>query len=269
MYKFIDSMHQDYEDYYSFVYITLDQKHNKIYVGQRKGKTYTKANIEYVGSGTIIQRIKKDRGTYFLKKRILGVCYSAEELTEQETECKHFFNALNPLYGYNILEKDTYGDTFTNHPNKEEIRKKMSLAASGINHRNFGKHLDLVTIEKIRNSNSGLKRTEETCINISISKKGKVAWNKGKKDYMSEETLDKMSRAKLGKPSWNKGKKLSETHIVNLKISHTGITTAKYRSDIDLDDVRNLLELGWSLKKISIKYNCSRPTISNHLKQGR
>lgn len=43
-----------------------------------------------------------------------------------------------------------------------------------------GKHHTSESIEKIRNSNKGKKRSEETKINISKAKKGKPTWNKNK-----------------------------------------------------------------------------------------
>lgn len=49
-----------------------------------------------------------------------------------------------------------------------------------------------------------------------------MPWNKGKKGIYSKETRLKMSLAKKGKPSWNKGKKLSESHCNNLSSSHLG-----------------------------------------------
>jgi hypothetical protein len=29
---------QEQEDYYGYIYVAFDQKHNKVYVGQKKGK---------------------------------------------------------------------------------------------------------------------------------------------------------------------------------------------------------------------------------------
>lgn len=113
------------QDYYGYIYITLNQKHNKVYVGQKKGKIEN--SEDYFGSGTRITNIKKDRGTYFLKKTVLGVCYSKEELKYWETECKHFFNVWDRLYGYNIAVIDDGGDNITFHPEKERIQLQISL----------------------------------------------------------------------------------------------------------------------------------------------
>lgn len=116
---------QEQEDYYGYIYIILDQKHNKVYVGQKKGRIENSKN--YFGSGTIISNIIKDRGEYFLKKTVLGVCYSKEELKYWETECKHFFNAFDRNYGYNIAIIDDGGDILTYHPNRDIIILNISL----------------------------------------------------------------------------------------------------------------------------------------------
>jgi len=122
MSKYLDQKGNLTSEYYGYVYLIMDQKHNKVYVGQKKGLVEDSEN--YFGSGTIILRIQNKRGIYFLKKIILGVCYSKEELTICETECKHFFNAFDIKYGYNILESDYGGDTFTNNPDKERLREQ-------------------------------------------------------------------------------------------------------------------------------------------------
>lgn len=113
------------QNYYGYIYLIYDQKNNKIYIGQKKGKIEDSG--DYFGSGTIIQNIIKSRGIYFLNKIILGVCYSKEELAISEINCIEFFKSTNPIYGYNIAKGGTGGDTLSNHPNKEEIGKKISV----------------------------------------------------------------------------------------------------------------------------------------------
>jgi hypothetical protein len=152
------------DNYFGYVYLIYDQKHKLSYVGQKWGKI--EDSLDYFGSGSIISNIQNKRGTYFLKKIILGVCYSEKELTEQETECKHFFNVLNRKYGYNILEEDTGGDTFTNNPNKEDIRKKF------IGRKSWSKGLTKETderVKKISEKQKGKKLKESTRQQISNS----------------------------------------------------------------------------------------------------
>lgn len=125
--QYLDQFGNYTDKYYGYVYITLDQKHNLIYVGRQKGKPESKKNISYFGSGTIISRIINKNGTYFLKKTILGVCYTLEELKACEKECKFFFNAFDRKYGYNIAIDENGGDTLTylSEEEKENRNKKM------------------------------------------------------------------------------------------------------------------------------------------------
>ena len=94
-------------DYYGYIYVTQDQLTNKVYVGQKRG-TVERTN-SYLGSGNIIRNIIKKRGSYFLKKVILGYCYSREEIDAVEEECIAFFDATNKLYGYNIRKSSKFG----------------------------------------------------------------------------------------------------------------------------------------------------------------
>ena len=52
---------------------------------------------------------------------------------------------------------------------------------------------------KTAGSQFGLKRSIETKIKISTSKKGKPTWNKGKKGIYSDETLRNMSESHIGR----------------------------------------------------------------------
>ena len=63
--------------------------------------------------------------------------------------------------------------------------------------------------------------TIESRLKMSISLKGKTAWNKGMK--MSNEFRNKMSKIYLGKPKpWLVGKKLSEEHKLKLRLAKVG-----------------------------------------------
>jgi hypothetical protein len=107
--KYLDQNGNLTDDYYGYVYLTLDQKHNLLYVGQKSGLVEKSKN--YFGSGNIIVSKKKSKGVYFLKKIILGVCYTIEELNECETECIYFFRSFGSdgenhdrVYGYNLTK---------------------------------------------------------------------------------------------------------------------------------------------------------------------
>jgi group I intron endonuclease len=90
----------------------------------------------------------------------------------------------------------------------EETKKKMRKPRSP------------QAIENIRRFRKENPVSEETRKKLSLSGKGRIPWNKGKK--MSESACKKMSDAKKGKPSTNKGKKASLETKKKLSISHLG-----------------------------------------------
>lgn len=178
---------------YGYVYVTIDQKENKVYVGQ----TTKEIEEEYYGSGTIIRRIIQKRGTFFLKRLVLGFCYSREELLECELECKHFFNSLNPLYGYNIALKDFGGDVLSNHPDRDRIIQTNYGKWKGRHHseesrQKISKTRKIILSDPAIRANmnqdkKGKPRSEEERMNISNGLKGHIPWNKGLKHNKFEE----------------------------------------------------------------------------------
>lgn len=86
---------------------------------------------------------------------------------------------INELKKYesltNISQGGFGGDNWTNNPNKEEIRKKLSLACSGNKNGMFGKKQSEETKNKIGEKNRGRKIvfTEEHSKKIGIALKGK------------------------------------------------------------------------------------------------
>lgn len=186
---------------YGYIYIVFDHLENKIYVGQHK----LNRNKTYFGSGTIIKRVFKKRPD-LLEKRILGYCETKEELDEAEKECIIFFEARNPIYGYNITEGG--GGFSSNHSlesrkkisqqtignknpmfgkiHSDSTKQKISESLSGINHPHFGKSRSLKTKNKISQSHKGKIKSKEHLLHISQSLKGRK---------LSEETKQKIKDA--------------------------------------------------------------------------
>lgn len=205
------------KNYYGYIYITLDQKRNKVYIGHKIG--LVENSINYFGSGKVIKLILKKRGTYFLKKTILGVCYTLEELLECETECKYFFNSFNPIYGYNISKKDRA----PMHDRKHTIesRKKMSESQSGEKSWVYGTTRPSSTKNKISNSllNHEVKVETKNKISIANTKKEAkiyICENCGKEfieKYRERKFCSTYCRTRI---PWNKDK-TKETDIRLIK----------------------------------------------------
>lgn len=215
---------QEKQKVYGIVYIIINKVTSKVYIGQKKIYTSIEKDFSnYWGSGILICRSIKKYGKQWFKKEIIGYCYSKEELNCAEKECIKFYNCLNP-YGYNISEGGQTGCNFLNNPNKEEIRKKLSIAGKNrtltdkhkinIGIANKGKYIDKYgkdrakeIILKRKNTLGNYHHTEETKIKISKSCIGK---NKGRKH--TEEAKAKISNANIG----NK-KRLNKKHTIETK----------------------------------------------------
>ena len=92
----------DIEKYYGFIYLTLDTKHNKIYIGQRRFNTIN-SWYDYMGSGVIIRRIIKNRGKSQLRRFILKLCTS-DEIDSDEIYFIKKYNSMDREIGYNLCE---------------------------------------------------------------------------------------------------------------------------------------------------------------------
>jgi len=197
--------------YHGYIYLTLDQKTNKIYIGQKSGKIENSTN--YYGSGLTIQQILNKRGNYFLKKFILGICYSKEELNLSEIECIWLFRSYGSdgihhdnIYGYNLTLGGDGGNITGNHPNKENIYKKSVDAWY-----NKSDNEKQIIIEKrsIGQKKSYMEHPER-CKNLSDSviefNKNNPEISKSKSDQMTQWYIDfpeeKVKRREESKERW-------------------------------------------------------------------
>jgi len=158
------------------IYKVTNILNNKIYVGKD-----SKNNPKYLGSGMLLLKAIKKYGIENFKKEILCECNDKNELNEKEI---FWIGELNskPPKGYNLTIGGDGGDTFTNNPNKEQVRKKISLSNkgrfSGENNPFYGKHV-----------------SKEHALKMSKSLKGK---NTGKNNPMSNPiSIEKMKKTML------------------------------------------------------------------------
>lgn len=154
--------------YYTYK-ITCTEGSLKHYFYLGKHITYN-LNDGYKGSGRIIYDYYKKYPEGYIKE-ILCFYNSKEELNKAEIDLisQHIDNKLC----LNIAKGGDGGDTLTNNPNLDNIKRKIS--------------------EKCK----GRKHSEESKHQMSIAKKGKPSPNKGK--AMSEEQKLKISNSKKGR----------------------------------------------------------------------
>lgn len=177
------------------IYITTNLITGHKYIGKSSRNSET-----YLGSGTILKNAIKKYGIENFKKEIIEECETLEELNEREYYWIQKYNAVESNEFYNLVDGGHGGgDNLSNHPHLDEIRKKISIGTSKAQ---MGRKHSKETIEKIRKSNIGIKKsphTEEWKLEISSKLKGK------KKPERSEEHRKNISDANKGKIPHNKG----------------------------------------------------------------
>jgi hypothetical protein len=184
------------------IYRTTNLINGKSYIGKD-----TKNNKNYLGSGLLLKSaIEKYSRENFIKE-ILEVCTNHDELKEREKFWINYYDAVaDPMY-YNIREGGDGGDTFTNNPNKELVRQKLSGENSG----SF-KHLKGKTYEEIYGDEIAKLKKEK----MQIISSGKT---------QSYETINKRIQHYKGVPRPDDvKKKISKSHI---GLKHTEETKKK------------------------------------------
>jgi group I intron endonuclease len=123
---------------YFIIYKTTNLINGKIYVGQRKTDDL---NDGYIGDGILSQiyakyhylfhRAVRKYGYENFKREIIEYCFYEEQLSSREIYWIKKLNAHWTCGGYNMTWGGDGGDYFTDHPRKEEIRKRMSDSHRG------------------------------------------------------------------------------------------------------------------------------------------
>lgn len=197
---------------YGYIYKTTDLTNGKIYIGQHKSDTFVAES--YVGSGRILRNIKKSLEEDGIsvrerfKTELVEECNSPEELNEREIYWISYYNSMDPSIGYNLHEGGLNTIAEENgmfgRKQTEESKEKNSAYHKGTvwvtdgtvdkqvkpeqlnsylengfvvgrsNHKLTGKKKPQGTGDKISNSLTGVKKSEEHCRNISLAAIGRV-----------------------------------------------------------------------------------------------
>jgi hypothetical protein len=106
-----------------------------------------------------------------ITKEVIAVGLSEAEASRREQEVIAILDAVNPEKGYNRELGGLGGDKIIS----EASRKKMSKAKMGDRNPNFGTHFSDERKAKLSASNTGKKRSLETCARIGKAKSKPVA----------------------------------------------------------------------------------------------
>ena len=197
---------------------------NKVYIGvttksleERSGKN----SIHYKSHKHFWNAIQKYGWDNF-KHEILEEGLTKVEASIMEQYYVAKFKANDKEFGYNLTSGGELHFEMTDEIKKliaektkkqwqnETIRTKMILA---LQQSHKGVYTELQ--KAAANKRKGVPFSEEHKQKL----KGRVPWNKGKKNCFSADTLKKMSASLKGRAAWNKGKKLTEEHKQNVSIA--------------------------------------------------
>lgn len=188
----------------NFVYVTTNLINGKQYVGSHDGSE----KDEYLGSGKVFLKALKKYGKQNFSRKILEYCDPFYNVILEEKYIEKL-NTLKPN-GYNISPT---GGHARGKLSKETIEK--------IRQSNLGKKRSIETKQKLSKSLSGRKLSEQTKEKMSNFQKGRIKSEEERKNI--SESKKGQKNPIYGKNPWNKGKtgfKHSEKTKQKMRESH-------------------------------------------------
>ena len=119
-----------------YIYKITNKINGKIYIGKHIDKSKNGID-DYMGSGIIIKNAQKKYGIENFTKDILEEC-TKEDVDQKEIFWIEKLQSTNYKIGYNVTKGGDGGDTFTNNPKAESLRKQFSEQIKGNKNPNFG-----------------------------------------------------------------------------------------------------------------------------------
>lgn len=161
------------DKYFGFIYETTNIITNKKYLGKCIFKRQNNWKT-YLGSGSYLKRAIRKYGKENFRREILFLALHEDELNQLEEEVIELCNAVENEQYYNLKKTSIGGDIFSNHPEKERIRKLRVKQMTGSGNHQFGKPKTQKMIESVKKKNSK-KIVVEGKIYNSISEFSKIS----------------------------------------------------------------------------------------------
>ena len=163
---------------YNYTYLTTNILNGKQYIGEHSSNSL---NDSYIGSGRpILQNAIKLHGKENFKKEILEFFPTKEAAFNAQEKYINEYNTLAPN-GYNISPKGGHKYKGSVSENSKHLMRISKLGDKNPMFKkspgNKGKKMTDEQIKKMKNH----EFTDEHKKNLSLSHKGQIPWNKGKK----------------------------------------------------------------------------------------
>lgn len=190
-----------------FVYITTDLKRQKLYLGCRYG--FTDVSLDkYFGSSIVIRNIIKSRGHLDLRRTVLEIFETREEMLEGESWWgNNVFNVADDERFYNQNRCGLGGFYHLTHQ-------------KGVKHPRYGSRCSQETKDRISASNRGKKRTDDSKRKMSEQRSGENHWNYGK-------TSSETSKEKNRQSNINRWKEKLTDPVIAKKYKELGESKSK------------------------------------------
>jgi len=144
-----------------------------------------------------IHRAIKKYGLENFSYRMLVECETQQELDETEIRLIKERDTMAPHGGYNMTMNAGGGDNFSNHPNKDEIRKRISEATKrGIARAiKEGKRKTWAADRKgSKNGMHGRKHSPETIEKMSRNRRGKCMGDENPGRFQKKDKLGRFTK---------------------------------------------------------------------------
>lgn len=259
---------------YGFIYRRVNLKNGKIYIGQRRFYKYKSNDIKYSGSGLLLHRAIKKYGIENFTKEVLEYCETKQILNLREDYYAIENNSYYPS-GYNIAKcgNGYGGDTFTNHPDKENIRKRMSESQ---------KERDRSTYVQPKGKKSKMYKRIKTDQTILKQKASLLKYYETHNSPFKGKTYKhSIAEIKLMRKEWKKRKKNKKYNSKKerllrsqkaIKACQTRKENVDWNSNDEVNKRSKIIKKGWITRKKSKNYNSKKSKIkrkNNSAKAGK
>lgn len=268
---------------YGYIYKTTNLVNGKIYVGQKKSKTFL--GNKYLGSGKKLNDSIKHYKKENFKVELIEQIETKDLMDEREIYWIKYYNATNKEIGYNISEGGNVNRTMVGQNNPrwgkhwDESHKlhqsnilKQKYASGEVLNPNKGKHLTEKTKNKIKLNHKhakgmlNKKLTIEQREKLKMSKKGCKSAIKNKIRMYHSETYKQIyvfhyDISLYESKGYIKG---TSPKVIEKRLGKK--SNSKRRKKILCLETNEIFD---SIADVLKKYNFSRPTLLTHLKSGQ